>query len=386
VPSWRWREAALALTAFEISFGHALFGVAVLLVVTVAELVEGEPLWIRSPIDAGLLALLGVAAASALASPWRDTALTAAAATAAIALPVTRAAVLAVRRRPRFALTLLWAWAAGAVLAAAWALGSLGAAVDARAALPDLTPNALGTTLAVGLVVLTGLSLDARGPRRLVLFLGLPVVALGLVLTWSRGGWLAAAAGLLLLLSLRRNRTPWWGLLGAAAAVAAAVPILATRWAWHLDRLRQLLPAAGPFSRVAVWKVALRVIAEHPVLGTGLATFGLVYERYGASAGGPAFAPSAHNLLLHTAAELGVLGVAALTALVAGGTLALLRWSRGSPPAGPARTAAATAVASTGAFLMHQMVDVTAISFAVSVALFLLLGVGAGAAAPEPAP
>jgi hypothetical protein len=386
VPAWRWREAALLLTAFEVPFGHALLGAAVLLVVALGELVEGEPLWVRSPLDLGLLAWLGVATASALVSPWRTTALGAAAATAAVALPVVRAAVLAVRRRPAFARACLGAWAAGAVLAAVWALSSLAPTADARATLPDLTANALGTTLGVGLVVLTGLSPGARGPVRVAVFLGLPIVALGLALTWSRGGWLAAAAGLGVLLALRPGRRLWWGLVTAAATAALTIPVLTAQWTWHLDRLRQLLPATGPFSRVAVWHVALRVAAEHPVLGTGLATFGVVYEQHAAPAAGPEHAPSAHNLVLHTAAELGALGVVALAILLGAGLLAQARWYRRSPPGAPARTLAATVLAATAAFVMHQMVDVTIIGLAVSVGLFLLLGLGAGASASESDP
>jgi O-antigen ligase len=381
VPAWRWREAALLLTAFEAPFGHALLGAAVLLVVALGELVEGEPLWVRSPLDLGLLAWLGVATASALVSPWRATALAAAAATAAVALPVVRAAVLAARRRPAFTRACLWAWAVGAILAAAWALLGLAPGADARATLPDLTANALGTTLGTGLVILTGLSPSARGPVRVVSLLGLPVVALGLALTWSRGGWLAATAGLVVLLALRPGRRLWWGLVAAAATAALTVPVLTAQWTWHLDRLRQLLPTAGPFSRIAVWHVALRVAAEHPVLGTGLATFGLIYEQHPARAAGPEHAPSAHNLVLHTAAELGALGVGALAMLLSAGLLAQIRWYRRAPPEAPSGPLAATVLAATVAFVTHQMVDVTIIALAVSVGLFLLLGLGAGASA-----
>ncbi|MDQ7857858.1 MAG: O-antigen ligase family protein [Armatimonadota bacterium] len=383
--AWRWREAALLLTAFEVPFGHALVGAALLLVVALGELIEGEPLWAPSPLDPGLLAWLGVATASALVSPWRATALAATAATAAVALPVVRASVLAVRHRPAFVRVLLSAWAAGAILAAAWAILNLSPGTDARATLPHLTSNGLGTTLGVGLVVLTGLSLDARGAGRAVALLGLAVVALGLALTWSRGGWLGAGAGLAVLLALRPGRRLWWGLATAAATAALTIPVLAGQWTWHLDRLLQVLPATGPFSRLAVWRVALRVAAEHPVLGTGLATFGLVYERHAAWAAGPQYAPSAHNLVLHTAAELGALGVVALAILLSAGVLALVRWYGRTPGGAPTRTVALTVLAATTAFVAHQMVDVTIIGLAVSVGLFLLLGVGAGASGPEAA-
>jgi O-antigen ligase len=384
VPAWRWREAALLLTAFEFSFGHALFGCVVLLVVAIAEVIEGEPLWVRSPIDLGLAALLGAAVLSALVSPWRSTALTVAAATAVIVGPPTRAAVLAVRRRPAFAQAILWAWAAGAVAAAAWALGGLDRTPDARAVLPDLTPNGLGTTLAVGMVILTGLLLDTRGLVRALAGVGLPVVALGLALTWSRGGWLAAATGMVVLLALRPSRRLWWGWLAAGATIAVAIPLLGARWAWHLDRLRDLLPAEGPFSRLAVWRVAVRAIGEHPLVGTGLGTFASVYDRSLGWVDGPAYAPSAHNLLLHVAAETGILGVAALVALIAGGGVALARWYRRDPATSPQRTMASIALASSAAFLAHQMVDVTIIALSVSVGLFLLFGIGAGASAAEP--
>jgi O-antigen ligase len=236
-------------------------------------------------------------------------------------------------------------------------------------------------------VVVTGQALDGRRLLRTLATLALPVVALGLALTWSRGGWLAAGAGLLVLLAARPTLRLRWLALAAGATIAVTIPLLGARWAWHLERLRDLLPAGGPFSRVAVWRVALQLVGAYPLLGTGLATFGPAYDRYGAWAGGPEYAPSAHNLLLHTAAELGIFGVVALVTLLAAGVLALIRWHRRSPAAAPERAGAAVALGATAAFLTHQLVDVTTIAVTLTVGLFLLLGLGAGAAGgPEPPP
>lgn len=378
--AWRWREALLLLVALELPLGHAAAGLVLLAVIAIGERFSGEPLWVRTPFDLGLLGLLGVSVASGLASEWRPNALASAAMLGLTAWVIVRAMMLASRRRRAFSAWFLGTWAAFGVLASAWALGRLGGSPDARAELPGLDFNELGVSLAVTLVLLMGFSLQGSPRRRLLAGLGLPLVALGLVLTFSRGAWLAAAAGIGSLLAAAGAPRRWHAVAAVIIPIIVAAPFLAPRWAWHLDRLRSVAVAEGPFSRLALWRVVPAIIADHPLIGTGLGTFQFAYERYRRDSSAVAFAPFAHNLFLNFAAETGLLGLVALLLMLGGGLLALLRWLRRAAGDPEARLLGAMTLAASVTLLAHQMIDGTALRVHLAVGLFALLGLGAAGA------
>lgn len=172
------------------------------------------------------------------------------------------------------------------------------------------SPVGLGASLAMLLPLQLRLALDGESPR--LRLGGRACAALsvaGLILTWSRGAWLAAAAGaacyLLWTGRLRPSRTA--AALAAGAVLAAALAFAAGR-ARPTDR--------ADLGRVAVWRSALSVFAAHPLLGSGPDTFALMLGRhktegfvraYGEN-GGQAHA---HNDLLQALATTGLAGFAA---------------------------------------------------------------------------
>jgi O-antigen ligase len=94
-------------------------------------------------------------------------------------------------------------------------------------------------------------------------------------------------------------------------------------------------------NRSAYWKVALAVFADHPLDGIGSGSFRVEWLKR------RPFAESvrdAHSLYLETAAELGIVGLAALGTLLAGAVLA----ARGGP---------AAAAGALGAFALHAGID-----------------------------
>lgn len=241
---------------------------------------------------------------------------------------------------------------------------------------------------AMGLVAATGLVLSAH-PRRLV---ASPVLGLGLALTVSRGGLLAAATGLICVVVLSRRRETLWAagaavLLGGLAALAAAPfdAVTALRGSGGgsvvLAALVVLMAAAVPLGRVCSRRTEpLRLPAQAGVLGVMAVAVGLGlalilgssessarleptagrlvtlrsnrYEYWrvavqafraepvrGVGAGGWAVrwrrerpfneaAHDAHSLPLQTLAELGLVGFVLLGAWLGGVALA----ARGSDP------------------------------------------------------
>jgi hypothetical protein len=170
----------------------------------------------------------------------------------------------------------------------------------------------VGYANGLALLAVMGLVLATHRPRFLVAgAVLLPV----LVLSGSRGAWLALAAGLLAT-RLPRAAT----VAGVAAALGLGMTI------------------GEP--RPDYWRVAFEQAGGAPVLGTGAGTFG----RHWLQDRDEAFlAKDAHNLYLETLAELGPLGLALL-----GGALAVPFVVRSRAPA---------ATGAYAAFVVHAALD-----------------------------
>jgi putative inorganic carbon (hco3(-)) transporter len=162
-------------------------------------------------------------------------------------------------------------------------------------------PNQYAAVLVLLLPFAAVRLLRDHGLRRWVAAVPLALGATALFLTYSRGFWLACVVSAVVLAASRRERLVVLGTLGSVGALFA--PQIADRVA-----------SADTFdnSRVEFWASALRVIADHPLAGVGVMNFPL---HSGAVLPQTAEAPPhAHNLLLITATEIGILGALAMVA------------------------------------------------------------------------
>ena len=246
--------------------------------------------------------------------------------------------------------------------------------------------NALAIVVAIGVIISVGLAaLSSRTPAAQLFRASACLLVVVLVLTGSRGGWLALLAGLLACAALAEGsarqrllatllvitpstalacvlaphaRGPVLALVIAAAAVAAAlIPPPA-----HLHRLTiaaaaascAIAIAAGAVAAVSMsssyragyWQVAARDAADHPLLGSGAGSFAHVWLQRRPVA---ISARDAHSLYLETLAELGPLGLLLVLALAATPIIFAVR-NRNQP---------LVAVAGGGyaAFLVHAGID-----------------------------
>lgn len=168
-------------------------------------------------------------------------------------------------------------------------------------------PNLYAGFLLLVTPIVAALSADAAGPlSRLAWGVAAGVLAVSLLLTLSMGGWCAAVmTGCLLWLFSRRPPLVRVLVLGTVVcgALLGGGLIIAKR--------------ARPFiqyslsSRVVYVQGALRVIAQRPLVGTGLGTFGVAYHAVKPREGfeGQHTALHAHNTLLEISAELGLIGL-----------------------------------------------------------------------------
>lgn len=141
------------------------------------------------------------------------------------------------------------------------------------------------------------------------------IVGLGLVLTFSTGGWLGALAGFLVVVAtlIHRRLAIRIGSVGAVALVIVSGLAVAGVLPERLNPLRQ----TGGF-RLDLWISSLEMLRDHPVLGIGLDNFAYLYSQIylleGAAAEPNLSHP--HNWLLNFWLSLGVLGLVAFVWLV----------------------------------------------------------------------
>jgi hypothetical protein len=360
--------------AFELPFGHAIIGSTMLLALIIVEVIAGEPIWLRTAGDLALAAVIVIALVSAAFSPWRSIALWSALGLAVSSIVATRGAVLAAARNPRVIVWTLGTWACAGVGAAAASIALLGAGIDARADLPGLGYNSLGTALAIASVLMLGFTLSGSRARRLAALCGLAILIAALALTFSRGGWLGAIVGGTVLAASTNLRRALPAIAAVVIVGTAVVAAMAPRWAWHLDRLQNIAVAEGPFSRIAIWRVVPGMVAARPILGWGLGMFPWAHGAYAPTAQMPQHPPSAHNLVLNFAVETGLIGAAAMVAFLVARLGAGVRWLNGTLSDSPERIVSATTLAAIAAALATQMVDVTLMRVNLALGFFALLG------------
>ncbi len=162
---------------------------------------------------------------------------------------------------------------------------------------------------------------------RIALAAAAGLISLGLLVSWSRGGWLAFAAAIavVVLAHTRRAAPAVLILAGLAAlifALSGAAALLPASIASRLGELREyagLVDVArtevtdanfSVIERIAHWQAALGMWRDHLWLGVGAGNFAVVYDDYNLPRWYEALG-HAHNVYLNFAAEAGLLGLLA---------------------------------------------------------------------------
>ncbi len=167
----------------------------------------------------------------------------------------------------------------------------------------------------VATVVSAALALWEQGRRRWLWLLASAMQFVAVMLTMTRGAWLALAAGLFMVVILVPRRAV---LLTAALMLAL---LIAFSFVYGNDEGRTLSitellsnPAdRNVGTRLVLWDIAIEMFREHPWLGVGMGDFtdeaeGLLREREVRTT------VDTHNVFLHTLATRGVVGFIPLMA------------------------------------------------------------------------
>lgn len=128
------------------------------------------------------------------------------------------------------------------------------------------------------------------------------IMVLSLILTYSRGAWIGFIGSVFFMMFLKK-RKPIIILVGVLLLLVFVVPSPIR------ERIETLAPdAIAGMDRVYLWREALTIIKDFPVLGCGLNTYAIVAPHYKSFKYGGIYA---HNSYLQMTAEIGILGLMA---------------------------------------------------------------------------
>lgn len=209
-------------------------------------------------------------------------------------------------------------------------------------------PNALAAYLVVGSAAAFAVGRATSGFVRLTLIMALAAMILAIMLTGSRGGYLGLVAALAVLATMvrwtcggrRQTLIALAVLVGCLAAFTAIRPLRQT----VDDSWRRALSSTDVRSDVSIrdrldfWRVAGRVIGDHPLVGTGQETFPDQFPRYSQTALSAARAEelnryrveSPHDVPLTIAATTGLPSLVAYGVFLGAAALHLARRARHS--------------------------------------------------------
>ena len=208
----------------------------------------------------------------------------------------------------------------------------------------------------------------ARAAVRMATLAAAALISAGLVVSWSRGAWLAFVAALAVtLLAHARKAAPLAAAgLALAGLILAVFNLLPASIASRLGELREFFGLVdvthvavtdanfSVLERLAHWQAALRMWNDHLWLGVGIGNYAALYDAYHLPRWYEALG-HAHNVYLNFAAETGLLGLLAYLVFWLAALVQALRAA-----ASPNRLHAAIAAGVLGALVhasVHNLFD-----------------------------
>lgn len=195
--------------------------------------------------------------------------------------------------------------------------GLLGGGVEADAVtrLSGMAPHPNALALVLDRVAVLGILAGVLYRERLRRVWLMPSVLLALVvvLTFSRGAVLGIAVGILIILVLVRAHRIAIAIAGASITGVIGMALTAP------ERTLSFLGGGSGSLRLELWESSVRMIRDHPLTGVGPDQFLYQYvPRYVTPEAWPErFTSHPHNLVLDTWLSIGIIGVAVIVLLAA---------------------------------------------------------------------
>ena len=188
----------------------------------------------------------------------------------------------------------------------------------------------------------------------------IPLSAIGVISTYSRGSFLALVATAAVFASLQKHRVLTWSALGAAAVIALLTVPLPDAFFERIQTIRtyEQVDDNSALGRLHFWRVAFSMAGDHP-LGVGLKNYEANFNRYDSSYGAFGWDRDVHSTHLQALVETGYLGFVCYVGLLwmSVGLLLRIRKRAAHPALTPvesrfATTMANALLASTAAFVV----------------------------------
>jgi O-antigen ligase len=207
-----------------------------------------------------------------------------------------------------------------------------GGRLGVRIAGPDWEPNIFAQQLVIVIpLALYAVWTEHRLVLRLLALAAVAVLGWTFFLTYSRGGLLGLLGALACIALLRPAARARWvfGVIAVLALLIVAVP--AGYWQ-RLETTATYVAGASDGDpslrgRSAYWRVAALMAIEHPLAGVGLGNYEPLWSsfRLRVDPDLPVEAQGVQMILVHVAAETGVVGVITLVGVVAAAIVSLRR-------------------------------------------------------------
>jgi O-antigen ligase len=217
----------------------------------------------------------------------------------------------------------------------------------------NINPNSVALFLESPIALAAGFTLFGRGWDRRLAAVALCVLLPALVFTLSRGGLLAAAAMTLIAVvtvpDIRfRLGLALTGLFGAIAVWQ--LPVIGLRITYFL-----VDPSGSLHGREHIWLATLRMLQDHPIFGAGVDAYQTVMAPYRAGDVYQVPEPYAHNIVLTSWSELGLLGLFAFLYILV--RLMVAPWPALKKASGLYRPLLWGLGTAFGMFAVHGMID-----------------------------
>lgn len=206
-------------------------------------------------------------------------------------------------------------------LAETWWQGGVGLETRPRGPFSHYQTFA-GVLLLCDLIVIATMTYRRR-ERRWWHWLAAVTISLALLLSLTRGAWVALIGGVLLLLAVRAPKAMLW-MAPLLALVLAVSPLAVIERASSIADLRDL----SNYDRLCMVYSGVRMIEERPLVGIGPDMVGELYPIYRHPTAPFLERPHLHNAFLQIGAERGLPALAAFLTLLAGSVGMALRGFR----------------------------------------------------------
>lgn len=184
-----------------------------------------------------------------------------------------------------------------------------------RMAGPLENPNLMAGYLAMTIAFWSSYRLyRPRNRDGIIGFLGIFLLVICLLMTYSRGAWLSLFVILIILGAwARKGKYLFFGVLSLAGLILLTESSVIER----MNSILYPLSESSSALRLAIWHSTLYIIGDYPILGIGWGAFPTVYPFYDYFLSEPKpIIYHAHNLYLQLIAETGLVGFVFWTLVV----------------------------------------------------------------------